>query len=120
MLPKRPGVFQKSAETYEPRGRLYPDEFEQHVSFQTRSPCDALCPFVDHFWSLRWDMTGDGFHSGEVMHRPFVDVFLSLDWSGIQGTFRGKRIYEAQGSGRIVGARFLPGACLSSEGFAGN
>ncbi|MCJ8519734.1 AraC-like DNA-binding protein [Pseudorhizobium tarimense] len=47
------------------------------------------------------------------MHRPYVDVFLSLGWSGVQGTFRGKRIYEAKGSGRIIGARFLPGAFRS-------
>lgn len=113
MPPKRPLVFQKPAAAYEPRGRLDPDAFERHVSFRTRAPSDALRPFVDHFWVIRWEMTEDGFRSEEVMHRPYVDVFLSPEWSGIQGTFRGKRVYEARGSGRIVGARFLPGAFRS-------
>jgi AraC-like DNA-binding protein len=45
-----------------------------------------------------------------VMHRPYVDVFLSSQESGIQGTFRGKRTYSAAGSGRIIGVRFRPGA----------
>ena len=44
------------------------------------------------------------------MHRPYVDVFVSLQQSGIQGTFRGKRTYVATGSGRIIGIRFRPGA----------
>jgi AraC-like DNA-binding protein len=44
------------------------------------------------------------------MHRPYVDVFLSAQESGIQGTFRGKRTYSAAGSGRIIGIRFRPGA----------
>jgi AraC-like DNA-binding protein len=44
------------------------------------------------------------------MHRPYVDVFVSAQQSGVQGTFRGKRTYVAAGSGRIVGIRFRPGA----------
>lgn len=113
MPPNAPGVFQKPAAPYEPRGRLDPDGFARHVQFQTQAPGAALRPFVEHFWVIRWDETEAGFHSGEVMHRPYVDVFLSLGWSGIQGTFRGKRSYKAEGSGRIVGARFRPGAFRS-------
>lgn len=110
MPPKDPGVFQKPAGTYDPRGRLDPMGFDRHVRFRTRLPCAPLRPFLDHFWVIGWDVSENGYHSVELMHRPYVDVFLSLDWSGVQGTFRGKRVYEAQGSGRIIGARFLPGA----------
>lgn len=113
MPPKNPDVFQKPAVTYDPRGRLDPTGFDQHVRFRTRLPCEPLRPFLDHLWVIRWDVSENTYHSAEVMHRPYVDVFLSLDWSGVQGTFRGKRVYEAQGSGRIIGARFLPGAFRS-------
>ncbi|RKN80580.1 AraC family transcriptional regulator [Paenibacillus ginsengarvi] len=44
------------------------------------------------------------------MHRPYVDVYVSAHESGIQCTFRDKRNYEAADSGRIIGARFKPGA----------
>lgn len=44
------------------------------------------------------------------MHRPYVDVYVSRDESGIQCTFRGKRAYKAEGAGRIIGARFRAGA----------
>ena len=39
-----------------------------------------------------------------------MDVFVSLQQFGIQGTFRGKLTYVAAGSGRIIGIRFRPGA----------
>jgi AraC-like DNA-binding protein len=103
-------VFQKPAEVYEPRGRLDPAGFERHVQFRTVAPEAELAPFVAHFWVIRWDGALGHYESAEVMHRPYVDVFLSAQESGIQGTFRGKRTYSAAGSGRIIGIRFRPGA----------
>ncbi|MEO6634207.1 MAG: AraC family transcriptional regulator [Devosia sp.] len=102
-------VFQKPAEIYDPRGRLDPAGFARHVQFATRPPPADLRLFVEHFWSVRWDVAEGTYESAEVMHRPYVDVFVSADQSGIQGTFRGKRIYPASGAGRIVGIRFRPG-----------
>jgi AraC-like DNA-binding protein len=103
-------VFQKPAEPYEPRGRLDPVGFDRHVQFRTVPPPADLAPFIEHFWVIRWDSALGHFDSNEVMHRPYVDIFLSAQESGIQGTFRGKRTYSAAGSGRIIGVRFLPGA----------
>jgi len=80
------------------------------VSFQTYQPPTDLAPFIEHIWTIRWDEAGDTYHSEEVMHRPYVDLFVSAQQSGIQGTFRGKRTYLAAGSGRIIGIRFRPGA----------
>jgi AraC-like DNA-binding protein len=104
------GVLQESAGTYEPRGRLDPAGFARHVRFLTYPPPADLAPFIEHFWTIRWDEAGRAYYSEEVMHRPYVDVFVSAQQSGIQGTFRGKRTYVAAGSGRIVSGRFRPGA----------
>jgi AraC-like DNA-binding protein len=103
-------VLQKSADNYEPRGRLDPAGFERHVIFHTYLPPVDLTLFIEHFWTIRWDEVKDTYYSEEVMHRPYVDVFVSSQQSGIQGTFRGKRTYVASGSGKIVGIRFRPGA----------
>jgi AraC-like DNA-binding protein len=102
-------VFQEPAEIYEPRGRLDPAGFERHVEFRTVPPPVDLAPFIAHFWVIRWDSAFGHFDSDELMHRPYVDVFLSAQESGIQGTFRGKRTYSAAGTGRIIGIRFRPG-----------
>ena len=103
-------VLQKPADSYEPRGRLDPVGFEHHVSFHTYLPPPDLTQFIEHFWTIHWDKAGNTYNSVEVMHRPYVDVFVSIQQSGIQGTFRSKRTYVAAGSGRIVGIRFRPGA----------
>src|SRR5512139_873297 len=103
-------ILQKSADNYEPRGRLDPAGFARHVIFHTYPPPANLAPFIEHFWTIRWEQADNAYHSEEVMHRPYVDAFFSMQQSGIQGTFRGKRTYVAKGSGRIVGIRFLPGA----------
>lgn len=110
MSEDRNPVFQKPAEPYDPRGRLDPAGFGRHVQFRTIAPPPPLEPFIEHFWVIRWDGAMGHYDSPEVMHRPYVDVFLSARKSGIQGTFRGKRVYSAAGSGRILGIRFLPGA----------
>jgi AraC-like DNA-binding protein len=103
-------VLQKSADNYEPRGRLDPVGFARHVRFHTTLPPADLAPFIEHFWAIRWDNVTGTYYSDEVMHRPYVDLFLSEQQSGIQGTFRGKRTYVATESGRLIGIRFRPGA----------
>ena len=104
-------VLQKSADSYKPRGRLDPAGFVRHITFHTCLPPADLLAFIEHFWTIRWDKTGDApYYSEEVMHRPYVDVFFSAQQSGIQGTFRGKRTYVAAGVGKIIGIRFRPGA----------
>jgi AraC-like DNA-binding protein len=109
----RPGmreVFHKPADQYEARGRLDPLGFRRHVDFRTEAPPPDLIPFIEHFWIISWEATVDSYGSEEVMHRPYVDIFISAQESGIQGTFSGRRTYLAAGTGRIVGARFRPGA----------
>ncbi len=104
-------VLQKSAASSEPRGRLNPESFRQNITFQTYAPPSDLALFIEHFWIIRWDKVGaQPYISEQVMHRPYVDVYLSGQLSGVQGTFRFTRMYEATGSGRIIGIRFRPGA----------
>jgi len=104
-------VLQKSAEPYEPRGRLDPEGFDRHVDFRIWPPTEALAPFLEHFWVIRWDRAHQPTYvSRQVMHRPYVDVYIGPREWGIQCTFRGTRAYEAAEVGRIVGARFRPGA----------
>lgn len=103
-------VLQKTAEEYKPRGRLDPAAFREHIALATYAPPQDLAPFVEHFWTVSWDDLEGAYHSEDVMHRPYVDIFISREQIGVQGTFRNKRTYEAKGSGKIVGIRFLPGA----------
>ena len=110
MPPVPSPVFQKPAEQYDPRGRLDPAGYDHHVTFRSIPPPEDLKPFIEHFWVVRWHDIEGTYDNAEVMHRPYVDVFVADDDAGIQGTFRSKRIYKASGTGRVYGARFRPGA----------
>ncbi len=108
-------VLQKSAalgkENYEPRGHLDPHGYQQFIQIKTYLPPSDLGLFVDHFWTIKWDAIPSRYESEQVMHRPYVDLFItSTGERGIQGTFKGKRTYVAEGTGRIIGVRFRPGA----------
>ena len=103
-------VFQKPAAPYDPRGRLDPAGYDRHATFRPVPPPPDLAPFIEHFWVVRWQGIEGTYDNAEVMHRPYVDAFVAADDAGIQGTFRGKRIYKATGTGRVYGARFRPGA----------
>ncbi|WP_337099142.1 helix-turn-helix domain-containing protein [Paenibacillus sp. YIM B09110] len=104
-------VLQKSAAGYKSLGQMDPAGFKHHIAFETYQPPAGLTPFVLHFWTIRWhNTTGQPYISEQVMHRPYVDVFVSLPESGIQCTYRDRRDYEAADSGRIIGARLHPGA----------
>lgn len=108
---KTTAVLQKSAEKYEPTGHLDPTGFQRHISFNTYVPGSKLKAFIDHFWVISWDKSNEQpYISEQVMQRPYVDIFISTTESGIQCTFRGKKAYKASGAGRIIGARFKPGA----------
>jgi AraC-like DNA-binding protein len=104
-------VLQKSADSYKPSGHLDPAGFERHITFHTYQPPASLTSFIDHFWTISWNRASQQpYFSEQVMHRPYVDVYISKYDSGIQCTFRDKRDYEAVDDGRIIGARLLPGA----------
>ena len=103
-------VLQKSAINLEPRGRLDTASFIKNVDFQTFLPPNDLALFVEHFWSIRSKRRTKVHFSDQLMHRPYVDIFLSFESCGIQGTFCRKRQYIATDETRIVGARFRPGA----------
>ena len=108
---KTSDVLQKSADNYEPKGHLDPAGFQQHIAFRTYASPANLAPFIEHFWVLNWDRAGQQpYISEQVMHRPYVDVYVSRYESGIQCTFRNKRAYKAESVDRIIGARFKPGA----------
>ncbi|WP_254450144.1 helix-turn-helix domain-containing protein [Cohnella herbarum] len=103
-------VLQKSAAIYKPIGHLDPAGYERHINFQTYRPPVGLEPFIDHFWIVSWNGMTQPYTSEQVMHRPYVDVYISVQESGIQCTYRDKRDYQARDNGRIIGARLLPGA----------
>ncbi|MDN5751084.1 MAG: hypothetical protein L0H64_21675 [Pseudonocardia sp.] len=61
------------------KGVLRPVETARRADLQREHPVDpALAPFVERYWSVRWDRVGLPPFRSEVLSHPAVN--LSLEW----------------------------------------
>src|SRR6266508_3862845 len=71
-------VLQKPADNYEPRGRLDPVGFERHVSFLTYLPPADLAPFIEHFWTIRWDKADNTYNSEHPQRDANIELINEI------------------------------------------
>jgi AraC-like DNA-binding protein len=73
-------------------------------------PCAALRPFVEHFWSVSWDMGGAAPQRVQTLPHPSVHmVFETGRPAEIGGVHRGRFSRMLAGQGRVFGIKFRPG-----------
>src|SRR5258708_7524859 len=70
-------------------------------------PADDLAPFVEHFWTVAWDVAEPEVH--EVLPHPSVHLVLAQGNSSVAGVPTGKFTRVLEGTGRVLGTKFLPG-----------
>lgn len=90
-----------------PRGILHvrPSEVEGVTRFWS-SP--DLEPFVEHYWIVRWDNAEP--EVAEVVPQPSVHLVLQAGASEVVGLSRKRFTRVLAGRGRMLGAKFWPGA----------
>ena len=71
-------------------------------------PSSDLAPFVEHYWSVRWDL--DVPRITETLPHPCVHMVLEAGRSEIVGVMRTRFTRQLTGRGRVLGTRFRPGA----------
>lgn len=74
-------------------GRFWPDE--------------ELAPFVEHYWTVEWDV--EGVEVREVLPHPSVHLAVERGESRIVGIPRGRFTARLEGVGRVLGVKFRPG-----------
>jgi AraC-like DNA-binding protein len=72
-------------------------------------PAD-LAPFVEHFWTVHWDLSGWGPHTQEVLPHPSMHWVTERNKSEIQGIVRGRFQRVLRGRGCVHSVKFAPGA----------
>ena len=80
-------------------------EFE----FESRRPAGELAPFVEHYWIVRWNLTGRDPYTQWVLPYPSVNITFTPGRSRVAGVPRGRFSEVLTGAGRVFGARFRPG-----------
>jgi AraC-like DNA-binding protein len=70
-------------------------------------PAADLEPFVEHFWTVAWDLAEPETH--EVLPHPSVQFVLEEGASRVAGVPRGRFTTTLAGRGRVLGTKFRPG-----------
>jgi AraC-like DNA-binding protein len=109
------------------RGVLHPEETEQVAGLRRDVQVDpVLAPFVERWWSVRWDRTGQPPFRSEVLSHPSVNLSVeegtaprfgtALPAVLVHGVVRRRFTIDLVGSGRVTAAKFRPGGWAAFTG----
>jgi len=109
------------------RGLLHPAETEQTADLRRDAPvAEALQPFVERYWSVRWDRTGQPPFRSEVLSHPSVNVAVGSGTSQrfgfplpavhVHGVVTRRFTIDLVGVGRTIAVKFRPGGFAAFTG----
>jgi len=73
------------------------------------APGADLAPFVQHFWTVRWDLEGHPPQLQETLPHPNVYMIFERGYTGIHGIASGKFSRMMEGRGFVFGVKFRCG-----------
>lgn len=77
----------------------------------TRWPASAaLSPFIEHYWSVRWDLPAGETFVAQTLPHPSVHLVIEAGKGQISGVHTGMFSRRLAGKGRVFGIKFRPAA----------
>jgi AraC-like DNA-binding protein len=109
------------------RGILRPAETAQRAALRRNaSVSEPLLPFVERYWSVRWDLTGQPPFRSEVLSHPSVNVSVEsgteprfgvrLPAVLLHGVVTRRFTVDLTGAGRVSAVKFRPGGFAAFTG----
>lgn len=93
------------------RGLLNRQDSARRFQLQRLPPVRALADRIEHYWLVRWNLTGEPDHLQENLPHPSVHLVLdSQHGSAVRGVIRQRFQYRLAGEGVVFGVKFRPGA----------
>lgn len=93
-----------------PRGILNVKPADQKFRLARYLPAEDLRFFVEHYWSVRWDLCGQDPYVQETLPYPCVHLVIESGASSVYGVQTGKFVRLLEEQGRVFGVKFKPGA----------
>ena len=90
-----------------PRGILHLPAANPLTGYARYWPDEALAPFVEHLWTVEWDLPARS--TSEVLSHPSVQLVVEGGASRIGGVHTGLFTRHLEGKGRVLGVKFRPG-----------
>ncbi|HJV49714.1 MAG TPA: helix-turn-helix domain-containing protein [Geothrix sp.] len=72
-------------------------------------PEGPLAEFVEHFWTVSWDLRGRPPLNRETLPHPSVHLVIEAGRSGLAGVHTGRFCRLLEGLGWVIGTKFRPG-----------
>jgi AraC-like DNA-binding protein len=94
-----------------PKGLLTPGGMASPFRHGRKIPSGDLGRFVEHFWTVEWDLRGCVPVVVETLPHPCVYLIIEDEDSertGVAGVNPGRFTREIQGHGRVIGTKFRP------------
>ncbi|HEY0126815.1 MAG TPA: helix-turn-helix domain-containing protein [Blastococcus sp.] len=109
------------------RGLLRPAETAERAGLRRDAPVsEGLRPFVERYWSVRWDLTGQPPFRSEVLSHPSVNVSVESGTEPrfgfampavlLHGVVTRRFSVDLTGAGRVTAAKFRPGGYTALTG----
>jgi len=109
------------------RGILRPAETAERTGLRRDSPVsEPLRPFVERYWSVRWDLTGRPPFRSEVLSHPSVNLSVESGSEPrfgvgmpavlLHGVVTRRFTVDLTGSGRVSAVKFRPGGFAAFTG----
>jgi AraC-like DNA-binding protein len=106
---------------------LRPEETRRVADLHRDAPvADALTPFVERYWSVRWDRTGQPPFRSEVLGHPSVNLSVesgseprfgaTMPAVLLHGIVTRRSTIDLVGTGRVTAAKFRPGGWVALGG----
>lgn len=108
-------------------GVLRPEEVARHADLRREHRVSPeLAPFVERWWTVRWDLTGRPPYRAEVLSDPAVNVSVEqgthprfrtvLPAALVHGVVTRRFSVDLQGVGAVTAAKFRPGGFTALTG----
>lgn len=96
--------------TDKPKGILNPRTHEIKTQMGRYLPSDDLSFFVEHYWTVHWDLRGQEPYFQENLAYPSFHLVVEPEKAYVVGVITGKFGYLLQDQGWVFGVKFRPGA----------
>lgn len=93
-------------------GVLHPKNAATRFALTRHEPAADLAPFVDFYWVVRWDLTGQAPYDQAILPHPNVNLSFESGRPPLAGVYGvDTRIFKRRlsGAGKALGIRFRPG-----------
>ncbi|HZG18273.1 MAG TPA: helix-turn-helix domain-containing protein [Candidatus Bathyarchaeia archaeon] len=92
-----------------PKGILHPQTSEQKFTLNRYQPSLEIGYFVQHYWTVRWDLRDQEPYASQVIAYPNINLVFEKDGSRIYGVKKTTSVHILQDHGNVFGIKFRPG-----------